>query len=145
LDLVRELSRELGMAMIWITHDLGVVAGLADTIQVMYAGRIVERGPIDVVFKDPRSAYTLGLLNSIPRLDRRDGGRLEPIEGSPPDMRFLPEGDAFAPRNPYATERCWKEVPPLLPAPESDPEHLVAAWYDLREALKQEQNAQVVS
>lgn len=144
LDLVRQLSRELGMAMIWITHDLGVVAGLADTIQVMYGGRIMERGPIDVVFKDPRSAYTLGLLHSIPRLDR-SGERLKPIEGSPPDMRFLPAGDAFAPRNPYATERCWNEVPPLAPAPDSHPEHLVAAWYDLRQALKTDHQAQAVA
>lgn len=138
LDLVRKLSRELGMAMIWITHDLGVVAGIADTVQVMYGGRVLERGPIDVVFKDPRNAYTLGLLNSIPRLDQRGGGRLQQIEGSPPDMRNLLPGDPFAPRNPYATERCFQEVPPLLPAPDSHPEHLVAAWYDLREARKQE-------
>ena len=139
LDLVRELSRELGMAMIWITHDLGVVAGLAGVVQVMYGGRIVERGPIDVVFKDPRNAYTLGLLRSIPRLDQRAGGsRLQQIEGSPPDMRHLPPGDPFAPRNPFATKRCWEEVPPLRPAPDSHPEHLVAAWYDLREELKKE-------
>jgi len=141
VDLVRELGRELGMAMIWITHDLGVVAGIADVIQVMYAGQIVERGPIDVVFKDPRHAYTLGLLNSIPRLDQRGGGRLEQIEGSPPDMRELPPGCPFAPRNPYATERCWKEKPPLRPAPESHPEHLVAAWYDLREVTKNQEEA----
>jgi len=139
LDLVKRLSKEMGMTMIWITHDLGVVAGLAHTIQVMYAGRIVERGPIDVVFKDPRHAYTLGLLHSIPRLDQRhQGSRLQQIEGAPPDMRELPPGCPFAPRNPYATERCWKETPPLLPAPGSHPEHLVAAWYDLREARKQE-------
>lgn len=141
VDLVRQLSRELGMAMIWITHDLGVVAGLADTIQVMYAGRIVERGPIDVVFADPRSAYTLGLLNSIPRLDQRGGGRLQQIEGSPPDMRKLFPGDPFAPRNPYATERCWQEVPPLAPAPDSHPEHLVAAWYDLRSVTQKAKQA----
>ena len=122
VDLVRELSRELGMAMIWITHDLGVVAGIADTLQVMYAGRIMERGPIDVVFKDPRSAYTLGLLNSIPRLDLKGGGRLQQIEGSPPDMRNLPPGDPFAPRNAYATERCWQEAPPLRQAEDSHPE-----------------------
>lgn len=138
VELVKELSKELGMAMIWITHDLGVVAGISDTIQVMYGGRILERGPIDEVFKDTRSAYTLGLLNSIPRLDQRGGGRLEQIEGSPPDMRNLPPGDPFAPRNPYATERCWKEVPPLRPVVDGHPEHLVAAWYDLREVTKEE-------
>lgn len=138
IDLVKDLSKELGMAMIWITHDLGVVAGIADTLQVMYGGRIMERGPIDTVFKDPRSAYTLGLLNSIPRLDQKGRNRLKQIEGSPPDMRNLPPGDPFAPRNPYATERCWQEVPPLRPAPESDPNHLVAAWYDLRTATEEE-------
>ncbi len=139
IDLVRRLGRELGMAMIWITHDLGVVAGIADTIQVMYAGTIVERGPVDVVFRDPRHAYTLGLLNSLPRLDLRHGGkRLEPIPGSPPDMREFPNRDPFAPRNPYATERCWQERPLLRPAPDSHPDHLVAAWYDLREVRKKE-------
>jgi oligopeptide/dipeptide ABC transporter ATP-binding protein len=143
IDLVKRLSRELGMAMIWITHDLGVVAGIADTIQVMYGGRILERGPIDVVFKDPRNAYTLGLLNSIPRLDQRAGGRLQQIEGSPPDMRNLLPGDPFAPRNPYATERCWKEMPPLAPAPDSHPEHLVAAWYDLRKVTDNQKEAAI--
>lgn len=142
IDLVRRLSRELGMAMIWITHDLGVVAGIADTINVMYAGTIVERGPVDVVFKDPRHAYTLGLLNSLPRLDKAHGGRrLEPIPGSPPDMREFPNRDPFAPRNPYATERCWQERPPLRPAPDSHPEHMVAAWYDLREVRKRDEEA----
>lgn len=142
IDLVRRLGRELGMAMIWITHDLGVVAGIADTIQVMYAGTIVERGPVDVVFRDPRHAYTLGLLNSLPRLDLQHGGkRLEPIPGSPPDMREFPNRDPFAPRNPYATERCWQERPPLRQAPDSHPEHLVAAWYDLREVRKKNEEA----
>jgi oligopeptide transport system ATP-binding protein len=145
LELVKQLRDELGMAMIWVTHDLGVVAGLADTLQVMYAGRIVERGPIKSVFADPRNAYTLGLLNSLPRLDaEHHRARLTQIEGSPPDMRIEPKGDAFAPRNPYATERCWVEVPPLEPAPGSHPDHLVAAWYDLREARKQK-NEEVVA
>ncbi len=137
IELVKQLKHELGMAMIWITHDLGVVAGMADTIQVMYAGRIIERGPIEVVFADPRNAYTLGLLNSLPRLDiKKHRSRLVQIEGAPPDMRNRPTGDAFAPRNPYATERCWNEIPPLRQAEGSDPDHLVAAWYDLREARK---------
>lgn len=136
IELVKGLVQEFGMAMIWITHDLGVVAGLADTIQVMYAGQIVERGPVDEVFYSPRSAYTLGLLNSLPRLDQRGGGRLTPIEGSPPDMRVAPLGDPFAPRNPFATERCWNERPPLQPVKEGHPEHLAATWYDLPEARK---------
>lgn len=139
LELVKQLKRELGMAIIWITHDLGVVAGIADTIQVMYAGEIVERGPIKEVFSDPRSAYTLGLLRSLPRLDEKGGSRrLVQIEGSPPDMRIQPVGDPFAPRNPYRTDRCWNETPPLEPVKDGHPEHLVAAWYDLPKELARE-------
>ncbi|KMO39491.1 peptide ABC transporter ATPase [Methylobacterium tarhaniae] len=131
--LVQELKREIGMAIIWITHDLGVVAGIADTVQVMYAGRIVERGPVDAVFSDPRNAYTLGLLRSLPDLSRGRAGRqrLRQIEGSPPDMRHPPPGDPFAPRNPYATPRCRAEAPPLAQVRGSVPGHLAAAWYDL--------------
>jgi oligopeptide/dipeptide ABC transporter, ATP-binding protein, C-terminal domain len=136
IDLVRRLQEKLGMAIIWITHDLGVVAGLADTLQVMYAGRIVERGPVREVFKDTRHAYTLGLLNSLPRADQKRGTRLVQIGGMPPDLTQPIIGDPFAPRNPYATERCWKEAPPLLPVPDGHPEHLAAAWYDLRTAKK---------
>jgi oligopeptide/dipeptide ABC transporter ATP-binding protein len=135
VELVKDLKRRLGMAIIWITHDLGVVAGIADTVQVMYAGRIVERGPVRAVFKDTRSAYTYGLLRSLPRADAEKGGRLLPIPGTPPDMVDPPPGDAFAPRNPYATERCWQETPPLAPVEGGDPNHLVAAWYDLRTAV----------
>ncbi len=141
IELVKDLKKQLGMAVIWITHDLGVVAGIADTVQVMYAGRIVERGPVRSVFKDTRSAYTLGLLNSLPRLDQPSGTRLKPIEGLPPDMLEPQEGDSFAPRNPFATERCFVETPPLLPAPDSDPNHLVAAWYDLRKVAAAELQA----
>jgi peptide/nickel transport system ATP-binding protein/oligopeptide transport system ATP-binding protein len=143
IELIKELKRELGMALIWITHDLGVVAGIADSIQVMYAGRIVESGPVEAVFHDTRSAYTKGLLESLPRLDRRSTGqRLEPIEGAPPDMRVEPTYDAFAPRNPYATERCWQEIPPLRPVEDGHPDHYVAAWYDLRAAVKREKESQ---
>lgn len=148
IELVKQLRDELGMAMIWITHDLGVVAGIADTLQVMYGGRIVERGPIKEVFRDPRNAYTLGLLNSLPRLDlKKNAQRLVQIEGSPPDMRFPPKGDPFAPRNPYRTQRCMEEMPPLAPVEEGHPDHLVAAWYDLRDVVKQERlkNQELVS
>ncbi|GJD51836.1 Oligopeptide transport ATP-binding protein OppD [Methylobacterium crusticola] len=141
--LVRELKREIGMAIIWITHDLGVVAGLADTVQVMYAGRILERGPVDAVFSDPRNAYTLGLIRSLPDLSRGRAGRrrLRQIEGSPPDMRHPPPGDPFAPRNPYATARCRTEAPPLRQAPGAAPGHLVAAWYDLPALIAREDRA----
>lgn len=141
VELVKDLKQQLGMAIIWITHDLGVVAGIANTVQVMYAGRIVERGPVRAVFKDTRSAYTLGLLNSLPRMDQPSGARLKPIEGLPPDLLETPNGDPFAPRNPYATERCFRETPLLQPAPDSVPDHLVAAWYDLRQAAAAELQA----
>lgn len=131
IALVRELKAEQEMSMIWITHDLGVVAGLADTVQVMYGGRVIERGPVDAIFDDPRNAYTLGLLNSLPDMAAAGHGRLRQIDGNPPDLRDPPPGDPFAPRNPYATERCWREMPPLVQAAGAAPGHLVAAWYDL--------------
>ncbi|MEM8863269.1 MAG: ABC transporter ATP-binding protein [Chloroflexota bacterium] len=130
LELMIDLRKKLGMSMIWITHDLGVVAGIADTIQVMYGGTIMERGPIDSVFRDTRNAYTLGLLNSLPRPDQ-GSQRLEPIAGAPPNLLQPLQGDPFAPRNPFATERCFTERPPLLPVENGDAEHLAAAWYDL--------------
>jgi peptide/nickel transport system ATP-binding protein/oligopeptide transport system ATP-binding protein len=135
VGLVRELKQTLDMAVIWITHDLGVVAAIADTIQVMYAGRVVERGPVDSVFEDPRNAYTLGLLQSSPyrAASIRDDRRLRPIEGSPPDLRNLPAGDPFAPRNRHATPRCFEEMPPLLPVADGASGHVAATWYDLRE------------
>ena len=134
LELVRGLKERLGMAVIWITHDLGVVAGIADNVQVMYAGRIIERGPVEAVYADPRNAYTFGLLRSLPQgaLGRT---RLLQIEGAPPSLRALPPGDPFAPRNPYATERCRDEMPPLSQVADGAAGHLVAAWYDLRQSL----------
>lgn len=137
LELVKALKKEFNMAIVWITHDLGVVAEIADTIQVMYAGSVVERGPTKVVFQDPRNAYTLGLMRSLPRMDGTRQ-RLTQIEGSPPDMRIPPKGDPFANRNPYATQRCFEERPPLVQVPGSDPAHLAAAWYDLKSIIKNE-------
>lgn len=145
IELVKKLKAELGMAMIWITHDLGVVAGLADTINVMYGGRIVERGPVRAVFKDTRNAYTLGLLKSLPRLDAKHQERLIQIPGTPPDMHLKPKGDPFAPRNPYATPRCWEEVPPLRRVEDGDPNHYVSAWYDLREAVREKPYEEVMT
>lgn len=131
IELIKQLKEEFNMAIIWITHDLGVVAGIADRVAVMYGGRIMELGPTKEVFQDTRSAYTQGLLDSLPRLDGSNQ-RLVSIDGSPPDMRKPPVGDPFAPRNPYATERCFKEMPPLMPVDGGHPDHLAAAWYDLR-------------
>jgi peptide/nickel transport system ATP-binding protein/oligopeptide transport system ATP-binding protein len=134
VELVEALKARLRMSVVWITHDLGVIAGIADTVQVMYAGRIVERGPVRAVYKDPRHAYTLGLLRSLPQR-HRPGARLTPIAGAPPSLRELPPGDPFAPRNPYATARCWQELPPLRQVPDGARGHLAAAWYDLRTAV----------
>ncbi len=133
LDLVKRLRDQLGMAIIWISHDLGVVAGIADTVQVMYGGRIVERGPSSEVFKDTRHPYTLGLLKSLPRHDKRQvGEKLVQIEGAPPDMRIPPKGCPFYARCPFRIAICEEEMPPLIPGPESNPEHVKACWVDVR-------------
>lgn len=133
IDLVKRLRDQLGMAIIWITHDLGVVAGMADTLQVMYGGRIIERGPATEVFKDTRHPYTLGLLKSLPRHDKRQAGvKLTQIEGSPPDMRIPPKGCPFFARCPFRLAICEEEMPPLIPGPESNPEHVKACWVDVR-------------
>jgi peptide/nickel transport system ATP-binding protein/oligopeptide transport system ATP-binding protein len=133
IALVKDLRRKFGMTLIWITHDLGVVAGLADTINVMYAGQVVECGPVDDIFADPRHAYTLGLLQSLPQ-SASPRERLRQMTGGPPDLSALTAGDPFASRNPFATERCWRECPPLAQAAGAAPGHRVAAWYDLRKA-----------
>ena len=133
LDLIKRLRDEFGMAIIWITHDLGVVAGLADTIQVMYAGLIVERGPVDEVFADTRHPYTLGLMSSLPRLDEGGNRRLTQIEGSPPDMRNPITGCPFAPRCVYVRDVCWENLPPLETVPEAPvTSHTMACWVDVR-------------
>jgi oligopeptide/dipeptide ABC transporter ATP-binding protein len=116
LDLLARLRVELGMAIMLITHDLGVVAGVTDRINVMYAGRIVETGPTDVVLSNPRHPYTEGLLRSIPSLDRDRHEPLIPIEGAPPDLRLDVAGCPFQPRCPSAFARCTEARPSLLPA-----------------------------
>jgi oligopeptide transport system ATP-binding protein len=133
IDLVKRLRDKIGMAIIWISHDLGVVAGLADTLQVMYAGNIVERGPVKEIFNDTRHPYTLGLKGALPRVDRR-GERLTSIEGAPPDMRVLSKGCAFAPRCVYCVEKSVQEIPPLVPVNEGTYDHLAACWVDVRTA-----------
>jgi len=145
LDLVKRLREEFGMAIIWVSHDLGVVAGIADTIQVMYAGTIVERGPVDVVFADTRHPYTLGLLSSLPRLDEEGGSRrLTSIEGSPPDMRNAIKGCPFAPRCAYRKDVCWEVTPPLELVPEAKVKsQLMACWVDVRSGELREGAPQV--
>ena len=133
LDLVKRLREQLGMAMIWITHDLGVVAGIADTVQVMYGGMIVERGTSKDVFGDTRHPYTLGLLKSLPRLDARQREKLTQIEGSPPDMRVAPKGCPFFARCTFRIPgKCDEIMPPLIPGPGSPSTHLKACWVDVR-------------
>jgi oligopeptide/dipeptide ABC transporter ATP-binding protein len=111
LELIRERKDALGAGVILITHDLGVVASMADRVCVMYAGRIVEEGPVDDIFTDPRHPYTIGLARSIPRLDDARTDRLVPIPGLPPSMTRLPSGCPFHPRCPDAIDVCKKEYP----------------------------------
>ncbi len=128
IDLVKRLRDELGMAIIWITHDLGVVAGLADRMMVMYAGHAVEEAPVKEVYADPRHPYTLGLLASLPRLDEMREEKLRSIEGMPPDLIDLPPGCPFEPRCVYAVEKCRVERPELEPV---GPRHRIACWVDV--------------
>jgi len=114
MDLLTELQAERGTAIVLITHDLGLVAGHADRVLVMYAGRAVEVADVDTVFHQPRHAYTLGLLSGLARLDQRRTERLKPIRGQPPSLIRVPPGCPFHPRCPFATEICRREVPALL-------------------------------
>jgi oligopeptide transport system ATP-binding protein len=132
LDLIGRLRRELGMAVILITHDLGVVAGMCDRVHVMYAGHIVESSDVVGVFRDPRHPYTLGLLRSVPRINEPRKERLIPIEGLPPTLVGPEAGCPFAPRCPFRVARSDEERPALE---EVAPGHLVACWVDVREAV----------
>src|SRR5581483_10212241 len=114
IDIVKRLKNELGMAIIWITHDLGVIAGLADRINVMYSSYIVETAGVKEVFANPLHPYTVGLLGSIPRLDQGKRDKLTPIEGLPPDLVNLPVGCPFYDRCKFRTQKCLEENPPLL-------------------------------
>jgi len=126
LELMQDLSQRLGVAMLIITHNLGVVARYADRVNVMYAGRIIERGTAAEIYSNPRHPYTLGLLNSVPRLDEPIRAKLDPIEGQPPDLTRLPPGCAFTPRCVFRKERCEKEVPALVPVGTEG--HIAACW-----------------
>jgi oligopeptide/dipeptide ABC transporter ATP-binding protein len=129
LEALAVARRTAGAAMMLITHDLGVVAGQADRVLVMYAGRAVEVGPVDEVFYRPRMPYTLGLLGSSPRLDAARPERLTPILGAPPSPSALPPGCPFAPRCPLARQRCRDEEPALLPVPDGSPAHRAACHF----------------
>jgi oligopeptide/dipeptide ABC transporter ATP-binding protein len=125
LELMKSLSRRLGVAILMITHNLGVVARYADRVNVMYAGKIVERASAREIYANPRHPYTLGLLRSVPRLDEPRRAKLQPIPGQPPDLSRLPAGCSFAPRCAYVVDRCREQVPPLA---EVSTEHLSACW-----------------
>ncbi len=129
LDLLASLQRERHMAVILVTHDLGVVASRADEIVVMYAGRIVERAPTERLFADTHMPYTHALMDSIPRLSEPSGARLHAIAGRPPDLIHPPTGCRFAPRCPYARDKCRESEPPLRTA--GSPDHLFACWFPL--------------
>jgi oligopeptide transport system ATP-binding protein len=115
LELLKEIGREFGTAIILITHNLGVVAGMCDRVMVMYAGRVVEEGATEDLFAHPQHPYTWSLLRSIPRVDAPRSEPLRPIEGVPPDLAALPSGCAFHPRCPFRVQRCVDERPALLP------------------------------
>ena len=125
LELMKDLTKRLGVALIIITHNLGVVARYANRVNVMYAGKIIERGNALDIYHNPRHPYTLGLLRSVPRLDQKRGERLIPIDGQPPDLTRLDAGCAFRPRCVFAVDRCANEFPPLE---DNGTGHLAACW-----------------
>ncbi|HSJ57320.1 MAG TPA: ABC transporter ATP-binding protein [Anaerolineae bacterium] len=129
VDLFGRLQDKLGVAVIWITHDLGVVAGIADRVLVMYGGRPAEIAPVDDLYEHPCHPYTLGLLGALPRLDARESKRLVSIPGNPPDLLIPLQHCPFAWRCEYAFDRCWQEIPPLRTV---DAAHQAACFYDLQ-------------
>ena len=135
LELMMELKEKLGMAIIMITHDLGVVASMCDRIAVMYAGRIVEYGTTDDIFYNPKHEYTKGLLKSIPRLDAKEHERLVPIEGTPIDLLNPPAGCPFAPRCSNCIKICLREMAPVTTF---DDVHYTQCWMNQKEQMERE-------
>jgi len=128
VELVKRIQEELGMAVIWITHDLGVVAGMADRVLVMYAGKPVEIAAIDDLYEHPQHPYTIGLLGALPRLDQVGEERLVSIKGAPPDLLEEPSHCQFAWRCPHVFDRCWQEVPDYVSVGEK---HFITCFYDV--------------
>lgn len=135
LELMMELREKLGMAIIMITHDLGIVASMCEKIAVMYAGKIVEFGTADDIFYNPKHEYTKGLIKSIPKLDTKDHERLIPIEGTPVDMLNPPEGCPFAPRCDSCMKLCIKSMPPVT---YFDDVHYTQCWLIQKEEMEKE-------
>jgi oligopeptide transport system ATP-binding protein len=129
VELVKRLRDELGMAIIWITHDLGIIAGLADRVAVMYGGCIIEEAPVKELYTNPLHPYTIGLLGSLPRMDANQRQRLVSIEGLPPVLYEKPKTCPFAPRCKYRVDHSLEENPPLM---QVGPDHYVACWVDTR-------------
>ncbi len=127
VDLVVRLREEFGMAIIWITHDLGIAASIANRISVMYGGFIIEEAPVSELYAHPTHPYTIGLLNSLPQIQERGRKRLYSIEGMPPVLYQMPHSCPFAPRCKWVVEHCWHENPPLDPISNG---HTVACWVD---------------
>jgi oligopeptide transport system ATP-binding protein len=125
LELIQGISKELGLAVLIITHNLGVVARYADRVNVMYAGKIIERGNADDIYANPKHPYTLGLIKSVPRLDQSKGDKLQPIEGMPPDLISLPAGCAFRARCKFSIDKCATDIPELTTVGN---EHTAACW-----------------
>ncbi len=125
LDLMKSLTSEFGVALIVITHNLGVVARYADRVNIMYAGKVIERGNAREIYSNPRHPYTVGLLRSVPRLDLPRRAKLDPIEGQPPDLINLPQGCSFRDRCRWAIDKCATDSPELM---ESSEGHLSACW-----------------
>ncbi len=134
VDLVKELREGMGMAIIWITHDLGIVAGLVDRVQVMYAGFVVERADVHEFYANPSHPYSLGLLGSLPRLDARSREKLTPIDGLPPDLIVLPPGCPFYARCQFRVPQCTQENPKLRPI--NGRGHEIACWVDVNKGGK---------
>jgi oligopeptide/dipeptide ABC transporter ATP-binding protein len=128
IDLVKDLRKELGMSIIWITHDLGVIAGLADRVIVMYGGFLVEEAQVKDLYHNPQHPYTQGLLGSLPRLEERTVDRLTNIKGQPPNLLSEPKSCPFSPRCPYVFQKCVDDNPTLLPVGIN---HQVACWWDV--------------
>ena len=128
LEILKNLCTEFGTSLIVITHNLGVVARYADRVNVMYAGRVIERSTAKEIYHYPRHPYTLGLMHSVPRLDEPRRVKLDPIEGQPPQLINLPPGCAFRPRCRYAVDKCAVEYPPLVELEGTEDTHLAACW-----------------
>jgi oligopeptide transport system ATP-binding protein len=130
IELVTRIRNQVKMAVIWITHDLGVVAGIADRVIVMYAGFIVEQASVNALYENPRHPYTSALLGALPRVDRRRDRRLKSIPGAPPSLLVEPHGCPFAARCEYLIERCKTEIPPLKTVGQNH--HNIACWVDIK-------------